>query len=211
MPHRIDPLKQSDTQEIAEGFKNIEAILGFVPNSSLIMARHPDLLRAFQQMAVAALAPHRLDRALKMMLGHMASRAAGCGYCIAHTGHVLEALGLSEEKFEALWTFETSSHFSAAEKAALRLALGAGQVPNSVSDEDFAELKKHFDQDQIVEMVGVIALYGFLNRWNDTLATELERSPLQFLRTHLPEEEKKHQKHIQAADGSPPHGRPCDE
>lgn len=200
MPNRIDPLKKSDTPELEEGFKKIEAILGFVPNSNLIMARHPELLRAFQQLAVAALAPRKLDRTLKMLVGHMASKASGCGYCIAHTGHVLESMGLNAEKFHAIWHFETSSLFSEAEKAALRVAMGAAQVPNGVTDEDFVELKKHFDQDQIVEMLGVVSLYGFLNRWNDTLATELESSPLKFAKAHPLGEGVSYRKHVRASD-----------
>jgi|HubBroStandDraft_6_1064221.scaffolds.fasta_scaffold88798_1 hypothetical protein len=38
---------------------------------------------------------------------------------------------------------------------------------------------------EIVELVGVIAYFGFLNRWNDTLATELESSPLNFAQCTL--------------------------
>lgn len=200
MPNRIEPLEKSDTPESEEAFKKIEAILGFVPNSSLIMARHPDLLHGFQQLAVAALAPRKLDRSLKMLVGHMASKASGCGYCVAHTGHVLASMGLSAEKFDAIWHFETSSLFSAAERAALRVAMGAAQVPNGVTDEDFVELKKHFDQDQIVEMLGVISLYGFLNRWNDTLATELESSPLKFAKAHLLQDGASYGKHVRESD-----------
>jgi alkylhydroperoxidase family enzyme len=67
--------------------------------------------------------------------------------------------------------------FSDAEKAAIRLALKAGSLPNDASAQDFKELKKYFDDGQIVEIVATIALFGFLNRWNDTMATELEPLP----------------------------------
>jgi alkylhydroperoxidase family enzyme len=56
----------------------------------------------------------------------------------------------------------------------------AGAVPNAVSDADFDELHRHFDDDQIVELVGLISIYGFFNRWNDTFATELEAAPAPF-------------------------------
>jgi hypothetical protein len=39
--------------------------------------------------------------------------------------------------------------------------------------------------EQVVEIVGVIAMFGFLNRWNDTLATPLEDEPLEFAEKHL--------------------------
>ena len=56
---------------------------------------------------------------------------------------------------------------------------GAAQVPNAVTDADFAELKKHYTDAQIVDIVAVISLFGFLNRFNDTIATELEASPIE--------------------------------
>ena len=43
--------------------------------------------------------------------------------------------------------------------------------------EDFDEIYQHFDEGQVVEIVASIALFGFLNRWNDTMATELEELP----------------------------------
>jgi hypothetical protein len=36
-------------------------------------------------------------------------------------------------------------------------------------------------EEQIVEIVGVIALFGFLNRWNNTMATPLEDEPIEYL------------------------------
>ena len=46
-------------------------------------------------------------------------------------------------------------------------------------------LKKHFDEDQIVEIVGVVCLFGWLNRFNDTMATDLENDLLDFASEHL--------------------------
>ena len=44
---------------------------------------------------------------------------------------------------------------------------------------------KHFSDDEIVEIVAVIAMFGWLNRWNDTMATELEAPPLAFAEQYL--------------------------
>ena len=52
-------------------------------------------------------------------------------------------------------------------------------MPNAVTDADFAELRKHYTDAQIVDIVAVISLFGFLNRFNDTLATKLEASPIE--------------------------------
>ena len=66
------------------------------------------------------------------------------------------------------------------ERAALRMAQGAGASPNAVDADDFKQLRRHFDEDQIVELVATVCLFGWLNRWNDTMATDLEPSPLAF-------------------------------
>ncbi len=184
---RVSPLSKDAVPELAEGFAKVEAILGFVPNSNLIMARHPALLRGFQQMAVAALAPGKVPAPVKIMVAHMASHASGCNYCIAHTGHITAKNDIEPDKFAAIWEYESDARYSPAERAAISVARGAAQVPNAVTDADFAELKKHWDEDQCVEIVGVIALYGFLNRFNDTMATDLESHPLDYARKNLAE------------------------
>ncbi len=182
---RIDPLNVVTNPELVEKLKPVRAMLGFVPNSTLIMARHPKLLDAFQLLAMAALGPGKVPPDLKIMVGHIASRAAGCRYCMAHTAHIAERRTVGAEKIEALWDYERSQLFSPAERAALAFAQAAASVPNAVSDSDFDELKMHYDEDQIVEMLGVVALYGFLNRWNDSLATPLEDAPRDFAEHHL--------------------------
>ena len=61
-----------------------------------------------------------------------------------------------------MWDFEKSALFSDAERAALRLALHASMIPNEASAEHFSDLKKHFNEEQIVEIVASIALFGYL-------------------------------------------------
>jgi uncharacterized peroxidase-related enzyme len=150
------------------------------------MARRPELLRGFVQLASAINGPGlTIDPQLRNLVSQMASRASGCGYCIAHTAHTAGRVGISDAKEKALWEYETSPLFSAAERAALRVAQCAAQVPNAVTDEDFAELRRHYTDSQIVDIVAVIALFGFLNRFNDTMATELESSPIEAGRRFL--------------------------
>lgn len=115
------------------------------------------------------------------MVGEVVSNAAGCRYCTAHNAeNAAKRGGVAEEKIRALWQYRSSPLFTPAERAALDLALAAGSCPPSVTDEHFLELRKHFSEDAIIEIVAVIALFGWQNRWNDALATELEQHPLEF-------------------------------
>ena len=177
---RIAPLPAESLPELADLLETSKSRMGFLPNSQLIMARRPDILRGFVQLASAINGPgSTIDPQLRNLVSQMASRAAGCGYCMAHTAHTAGRVGVPDAKEEALWEYETSPLFSSAERAVLRVAQGAAQVPNAVTDQDFAELKRHYTDAQIVDIVAVIALFGFLNRFNDTMATELESSPIE--------------------------------
>jgi uncharacterized peroxidase-related enzyme len=159
-------------------FAAYEKSLGFVPNSVLIMQRRPKMVQALAQLAAAVWDPEStVDRGFKRLLAHFASRAAGCQYCMAHTAGGALRLGVDERKLDALWEYRTSPLYTEAERLALDFALAAASVPNDVTDVLFAAMREHWSEDQMVEIVGVIALFGFLNRWNDTMATPLEAEP----------------------------------
>ena len=183
---RITPASRENAKQFDTVFAITEAVMGFVPNSMLIMARDPALLAAFSELsALIVIRPGRLDPVLKALIMYMVSRSAGCQYCAAHSANLAALRDVATRKIEALEQFEQSLEFSGAERAALRFAQAAGQVPNAVGNTEFAELRRHFDDDQILEMVAVLALLGFLNRWNDTLATPLEEGPRNFAECHL--------------------------
>jgi uncharacterized peroxidase-related enzyme len=161
-----------------EALASTKEMLGFVPNSLLIMAHRPDLVRAFAGLSREVFLGAELGRELLNLIAHMASSAAGCTYCQAHTASKIADGGRVSEKLERLWEFEQSSLFSDAEHAALRLARDGALLPNAATDAHFDDLKQFYSERQIVDIVAVISLFGFLNRWNDTLATPLENEPL---------------------------------
>ena len=177
---RIAPLPMDHNPELKNYFANAPKSLGFVPNSWLIMQRKPNILKAFSQLTAALWDPadSKVDRGLKRLVAHMASKAAGCQYCMAHTIEGAAHLGVDEQKLAAIWDYQTSPLFSPAERTALDFAASAALQPNQVSDEDFAGMRQHFDEEQIVEIVAVISVFGFLNRFNDTMGTPLEEIPI---------------------------------
>lgn len=174
----VEPLSPDATPELAETFDHFREILGFVPNSLLTMQRRPAIVKAFGELTAAVMDPEgSVDPAFKRLLAHFASRAAGCQYCEAHSLIAAGISGVSREKLDAIWEYRTSDLYTDAESAALDFALAAGSVPNGVDDDIMRELKKHWSDEQVVEMLGAVCLYGFLNRWNDSMATDLEDSP----------------------------------
>ena len=176
---RIAPLSPDLHPELADSFKVYIKALGFIPNSVLIMQRKPKMVKALAALAATIWDPESsVDLGFKRLLAHVASRAAGCQYCMAHTAGGALIKGVSDAKMAAVWEYNTSPLYSEGERVALDVALAAAQVPNDVTDELFAKLRKHWSDDDIVEIVGVISMFGFMNRWNDTMATPLEAEPI---------------------------------
>jgi len=177
MPH-MKPLPfDSVAEDIQERFTHYRNTRGFTPNSIQTMARRPDIVRAFMQLNQAVLYGGTVDEELKMLVSLVASQVAGCRYCQAHMANLSKIYKASEEKISKVWEFETSELFSDAERAALRIAYHGAMAPAQATQEHFDEAYKHFDEGQVVEIVASIALFGFLNRWNDTMATEIEELP----------------------------------
>ena len=175
---RLAPLPANHTPELAAHFDFFLGTLGFTPNSVLTMQRKPGLVRAFAQLNAAVMDPAgEVDLGLRRLIGHLASKASGCLYCQAHTLLGAANFGVSPEKLSAVWDYAHSPLFSPAERVALDFALAAASQPNAVTDELFDALRAHWSEAQIVEILGVVAMFGFLNRWNDSMATPLEPVP----------------------------------
>jgi uncharacterized peroxidase-related enzyme len=173
---RLEPLDLDQIADLEEVNATYARTLGFVPNGLRIMARRPEIVKGFVQLRRAVLDPASgtVPAELKNLVAHMASKTHGCLYCQAHALQGAGNAGAEAARLEALWEYPTSDLFTDAEKAALDLAVRAASVPNLVTDEDFERMREHWDEGQIVEILAAIALYGFLNRWNDSLATPLE-------------------------------------
>lgn len=182
---RIPPRNRSQLLAYEDLFDSIEQMLGVLPNSTLTMGHWPDLMDAFARLNAVVMGEGEVTGVLKQLVATTVSAAAGCRYCQAHTAHVAQLRGADADKLDAVWDFETSPLFDDAERAALRVAQGAGCVPNAVTDEDMETLRVHFTDRQVVELVAVMANFGFLNRWNDTMSTQLESSPLAWAQERL--------------------------
>ncbi len=182
---RIEPLAREDLPEHEAMFALVEGAMGFVPSSMPTMAKAPGLLEAFMGLAGTISFMGHLEPGLSQMISNVASHSAGCRYCQAHTATHAAQAGVDPDKVANVWEFETNDQFSAAERAALRVARDAAQVPNAVTDQHFDDLAAHYTEEQIVQIVATISLFGYLNRWNDTMATALEDEPLAFAAEHL--------------------------
>jgi len=116
----------------------------------------------------------RVTSALKRLIAYLSSMTTGCRYCEAHAIRAAVRYGSEEDKLQNIWDYKTYSAFTDAERAAFDLAIAASSVPNAVDDQISENMRAHWDEGEIVEIMGVIALFGYLNRWNDSMGTQLE-------------------------------------
>ena len=144
------------------------------------MGNWPELRESMNNVFKLVFPSREIPGELKQLVFTAASLASGCRHCQSHGSYHLHSIGVSDEKIQALWTYQTSELFSEAERAALDLAFAAGVVPSAVEPEIFAELRKHYTDTQIIELLAVIAVGGFLNRWNDTIATVTDQESIDF-------------------------------
>lgn len=166
-----------ETKELAAFFNET---LGFCPNSVLTMQRRPAISKAFINLNKAVMANEgRVTSALKRMIAWVSSNSTGCRYCQAHAIRAAERYGAEQEQLDNIWEYRTHPSFSEAERAALDFSLQASQVPNQVDEEIKERLYKYWDEGEIVEMLGVISLFGYLNRWNDSMGTSIEEGAVE--------------------------------
>lgn len=184
----VEPLAADHDAEVAELARFFNETLGFPPNSVLTMQRRPVIAKAFIQLNKAVMEnAGRVTSEQKRLIGYIASLTAGCRYCQAHTARAAERYGGSDDRIAEVWNYERSDLFTPAEKAALAFAQAAASVPNAVDEAVASELRKHWTDNEIVEILGVVALFGYLNRWNDSMATTIEDGAVESGEKHLAE------------------------
>ncbi|MDA3944060.1 MAG: carboxymuconolactone decarboxylase family protein [Bacteroidetes bacterium] len=182
----ILPKEDTSDKALQELITFYNETLGFCPNSVLTMHHRPRIAMAFIEMNKAVMENKgRVTSALKRLMAYLSSHAAGCSYCQAHAIRAAERYEAPDGQIEHIWEYQTHPAFDAAERAALDFAIAASVIPNNVTDEIAETLRQYWDEGEIVEMTGVVALFGYLNRWNDSMGTEMESGAIESGTKHL--------------------------
>jgi len=170
--HPLSSIKDKETQELVTFFNET---LGFCPNSVLTMQKKPDLAQAFVNLNKAVMNnTGTITSEFKRIIAYISSNTAGCRYCQAHTIRAAERYGGEKERLMQAWDFENSTLFTNVEKVALRFTIAASSIPVNITEELNNSMHASWDEADILEIMSVVALFGFLNRWNDVMGTSLE-------------------------------------
>jgi len=163
----IEPAEASpEVKEIYE-----QKLKGKPGNVQKALAHRADMLKNF--LAFYASVGRSLDRKLYELVYIRVSMINQCRYCLQHHLASSKRVGLGPEDWKALQASDYS-RFSAKEQSALTYVEKLTRDPHSVSDADVAELKKHFNDAEIVDLHTLTGLANLTNRFTDPLGLEVE-------------------------------------
>jgi alkylhydroperoxidase family enzyme len=81
-------------------------------------------------------------------------------------------LGWSDEQINDLANFDKRADFTEKEKVALRLTEKMTLDPHGVDEGQWSEIRRHFDEGEVIELLAAIGLFNYFNRFNDVLRME---------------------------------------
>jgi alkylhydroperoxidase family enzyme len=185
---RLKPLPHDRDPELKPGFEIARERMGFIPNSQLILQRRPNLVKAFRGFSGAIGGPEsHIDGAMRALITYACCTVTREPYVWAHAAHALAHAG-QEAKLAAFASYASNPLFSAKERVTIDYAKAASTLPCNVTDELIAALRRHWSEEETVEITALIGLYGFFDRYNAALATPLEAEVLDIARQYLTRE-----------------------
>jgi uncharacterized peroxidase-related enzyme len=155
--------------EVKEIYEKV--LRGKPGNIQKTLAHRPDMLKNF--LSFYGSVGKSLERKLFELIYIRISFINGCNYCLQHHLTFSKNLGLTPDDWSALKKGDYS-RFNEKQQAALAYAEKLTRFPHDVSDADFATLKKHFPDAEIVDLHMLAGLANLTNRVTDPLGLELE-------------------------------------
>lgn len=168
----IEEERASDPR-VKEAFQRMIAKRGKVTNIYKTVAYKPKVLSTIGPFVASVQEPDEIDARLKEKIILVASRVNGSRYCYHAHVQIAKKTGLTEAEIQAL-DDPASAALSEAEKTALNYTERLSQSANGVSDELFAEMRRHFSDSQIVEITLLVTIYSMINRFNEAMGLDPE-------------------------------------
>lgn len=180
------PKEQFAESEIGELAQRVYRKMDFVPTTVQILAGRHELARGYLAMAQDVMDEPE-DLGLTFLATLVCSRAAQCRYCTSHAARMAALTGAPIEKVRAAvdLRYHDNELFTERDKAVCRFAEAAGGVPNQIEKKHNEDLARFLSESEVLKLAGIIAMMGFLNRFNDTVASPLEPESAEFAERHL--------------------------
>jgi uncharacterized peroxidase-related enzyme len=160
---------ESANDEVKEIYE--KTLRGKPGNAQKALAHRPEMLKNF--LTFYASVGRSLDRKLYELIYLRVSLINGCHYCVQHHVASSKRVGLTAEDWSALQAGDYS-RYSEKERAALTYVEKLTRTPHGLTDADFAPLKQHFSEPEIVDLHLLTGLANLTNRFTDPLGLEVE-------------------------------------
>jgi 4-carboxymuconolactone decarboxylase len=168
---RIQPADPKSSKELAATYERITATRGYVSNIMMSLSHAPEGLERFA--AFGEYVRYRTELPGRVRELSILALARGNQYAWSHHHpHAIKA-GLTQQELDALETNELADTISASEKAAVKYVQGFAQG-GKVSDEVFAELRRHYSDRQITDLTLLAGYFLALGTTIATLKIDLE-------------------------------------
>ena len=166
----VSPLtKEQAAPELQTTFDALAARGGKVPNIFEVMAHRQVVLNTFLPFFKAIVNQGTVDAKYKELAYLRTAMVNGCEYCTrAHIWSSKRA-GVTEEQVAALPFYQRSPLFDEKEKATILFADRVTRGAATIRQPQLEELRKFYDEGQIVELTLLICVANFTNRFNDAL------------------------------------------
>lgn len=145
-------------------FEQIKKTTGQVPKWMRVMANCEDVLIGFFTMFKAIMDDAPVDKKLKWKVAYRISEMNKCDFCVSVSRAQLKQVGLKDNEIADIDKASTEK-----ERVAMAYASAASEHAYNIDKDVFTKMKKHFTDDQIVEITSVVGLFNFINRFNDSL------------------------------------------
>jgi AhpD family alkylhydroperoxidase len=151
-------------------FWNQRRKYGAVLDSALLWARAPKVF-----LGVAFLygmidrRSSPLNPALRSLVTVRVSQLNGCRFCVDINSATLLKRGVPVGKVESLDAWQQSGLFSECERVALEYAEAVTRRSDAIDEDLMQRLKKHFDDDAIIELTALIAFQNLSSKFNSAL------------------------------------------
>lgn len=124
----------------------------------------PDLARAIESHCSAVMEAGRVPQSTKELCATIVCALNFAQDSMLQRRRIARRLGISAQTLSELFDYARSELFTGAEKAALGAAVALTREPRALPEAVRAELREHYDEGQLVEILCAIGLFNYLNR-----------------------------------------------
>ena len=136
-----------------------------VPEWIKVMAHRPEILKAFFELFKVIMSEGKIEKLLKWKIAYVVSEALKCPFCVDVTSKMLQKFGATKEEIKRAKKLEDLPE---KEKEILELVKEVTLKARVCNPELFEKLKKKFSEQELVEIISIIGLFNYINRFNNT-------------------------------------------